>query len=163
MFVGVPVGCRVHFGESITDGSCRNQTTGTVRAMRFFQHRSGKIDPMDIIFLTELQADAIIGINDWERQVKQRILVDLEMATDIRKAADTDDIQHALNYKSISDRVVSYIEKSEFQLIEALTENIARIVLDEFSVNWVRVSLHKTGAIRASKDVGIRIERGSKE
>jgi len=118
---------------------------------------------MDTIFLTELQADAIIGINDWERQVKQRITVDLEMATDITKAAETDDIQHALNYKIISDRIVSYIENSQFQLIESLTENIARIVTDEFSVKWVRVNLHKPGAIRASRDVGVSIERGSRD
>lgn len=117
---------------------------------------------MDTIFLTELSAETIIGINDWERKVKQRVSVDIEMGTNIARAAETDDIQYALNYKTISDRLISYIEQSDFGLIEALAENIARIIRDEFNVAWVRVELHKPGAISASKDVGVIIERGTK-
>lgn len=117
---------------------------------------------MDKIFITELRADAIIGINDWEREVRQRITVDLEMATDVRKAARNDDIQDALNYKIISDRVVSFIESSEYELVESLAERIADIVTNEFAVPWVRVVLHKPGALSATKDVGLIIERGSK-
>lgn len=117
---------------------------------------------MDIIFLTEIKAEAVIGIYDWERDIRQTITIDLEMATDIRKAAGTDDIEDTLNYKSITHRLVDYIENSKFELIESLAENTARIVMDEFSVPWVRVTLHKPGAISASRDVGVIIERGSK-
>lgn len=117
---------------------------------------------MDIIFLTDLRAETVIGIYDWERGIRQTVAVDLQMATDISKAAATDNIDHALNYKSISHRLVDFIEASKFELIETLAENIARIVLDEFSVPWVRVTLHKPGAISASKDVGVIIERGSR-
>jgi dihydroneopterin aldolase len=117
---------------------------------------------MDKIFITELRADAIIGINDWERKVKQRVTVDLEIATDISKAAASDDIQFALNYKTISDRLVGFIEASEFELVETLIEGIATIVTDEFSVPWVKVTLHKPGALSATKDVGLIIERGAR-
>ncbi len=118
---------------------------------------------MDRIFITELRADTIIGINDWERKVRQRVTVDLEIATDIAQAAATDNIQYAVNYKSISDRLVSYIETSEFELVESLADGIANIVTKEFSVPWVRITLHKPGALRASKDVGLIIERGKKD
>ena len=116
---------------------------------------------MDKIFITELRANTIIGINDWERNVRQPITVDLEMATDVRKATAHDDITDALNYKSISDRIVSFIESSEFELIESLAEQIAAIITDDFEVSWVRVVLHKPGALSATKDVGLIIERGS--
>ncbi len=116
---------------------------------------------MDKIFITEIRAETIIGINDWERKVRQPVTVDVEMATDIGKAAATDDIQYALNYKTISDRLVSFIEASEFQLVESLIENLATIVINEFSVPWVRITLHKPGALSASKDVGLIIERGN--
>lgn len=116
---------------------------------------------MDKIFITELRADTIIGINEWERKVRQRVTVDIEMATDIRQAAATDDIKFALNYKIITDRVVDYIQGSQFELLESLVENIATIITDEFSVPWVRVVLHKPGALSATKDVGLIIERGS--
>lgn len=118
---------------------------------------------MDKIFITELRADTIIGINDWERKVRQPVTVDIEMGTDIHKAAENDDIQYALNYKSISDRLVSFIESSEFELVESLAESIATIVTDEFSVPWVRVTLHKPGALSATKDVGLIIERSKRE
>jgi dihydroneopterin aldolase len=115
---------------------------------------------MDKIFITELRAETIIGINDWERKVRQPVTVDLEMATDISRAAATDDIQFALNYKTLSDRLVSFIEASDFQLVESLIDGLANIVTDEFGVPWVRITLHKVGALSKSKDVGLIIERG---
>ncbi len=117
---------------------------------------------MDTIFLTDLRAETIIGINDWEREVRQTVSVDLEMAADITAAAATDSIEHALNYKTIAHRLVDYIESSNFSLIETLTENIASILMNEFSIPWVRVTFHKLGAISKAKDVGVIIERGTK-
>lgn len=117
---------------------------------------------MDIIFLTELEATAIIGIYDWERETKQIIVLDIEMAFDITKAAETDDIQHTLDYKAVSERVVSFVEQSEFFLVEKLVEEIANILLTEFNTPWVKIILNKRGAISRAKDVGIIIERGEK-
>jgi len=113
----------------------------------------------DKIFLSGLTTECIVGIWDWERQVKQIVVIDLEMAFDIRKAAASDDIKDTLDYKQVSKRVLTFVTESRFQLVEALTENIAHIVITEFAVSWVRVRLNKQGAIRNSRDVGIMIER----
>lgn len=117
---------------------------------------------MDIIFLRGLEIDTVIGIYDWERTIRQTVIIDLEMATDIREAAATDDIAHTLDYKAVSKRIISFVESSEFLLVETLAERITDIILNEFSVPWVRLTLNKKGAIRGASDVGILIERGSK-
>jgi len=115
---------------------------------------------MDTIFITDLRAEAIIGIYDWEREKKQTVSVDLEMSTDITKAAATDNIESALNYKAISKRIEQYISESEFQLVETLAEKLSEVVRNEFNVQWLRLTLHKPGALSNSRDVGVRIERG---
>ena len=117
---------------------------------------------MDTIFLTGLTAEAVIGIWDWERKVKQKLVVDLEMAVDIRKAAVTDGIEDTLNYKNVAKRLIEFIEESEYKLVESLAEALAGIVTQEFNVRWVKLTLHKPGAIRNSDDVGVIIERGTK-
>jgi len=117
---------------------------------------------MDIIFLGGLEIDTVIGIFDWERTIKQKIALDIEMAFDIRKAAATDDIVYALDYKTVSDRIVSFVETSEFFLVETLIEEIAKILLTEFPTPWVKITLNKKGAITRARDVGIIIERGKK-
>lgn len=117
---------------------------------------------MDIVYISDLRIDTIIGIFDWERRVKQTISLDIEMASDIRKAAQSDDIQDALDYKSVAKRIIAFVEQSEFQLVETLTERIAGIIMDEFNVPWVKVKLNKKGALRGSRDVGIIIERGNR-
>ncbi|MDM8565607.1 dihydroneopterin aldolase [Candidatus Halobeggiatoa sp. HSG11] len=117
---------------------------------------------MDIIYLRKLKIDTIIGVFDWERQTKQTIVIDLEMATDIRKAAQNDQLEDTLNYKAVAKRLIDFISNSEFQLVETLAEKTAEIVLTEFSVPWLRLQVHKPGAVRGSKDVGIIIERGNK-
>ena len=118
---------------------------------------------MDKIFLKELKTEAIIGIFDWERQVKQTVLIDLEMNADVRKAALTDSIEDTLNYKRVAKRILEFIEQSSFHLVETLAEHIAMLVIDEFHVSWVKVSLNKPGAIRSSRSVGIVIERETKD
>jgi dihydroneopterin aldolase len=118
---------------------------------------------MDIIFLSGLTTECIIGIWDWERRVKQKIVVDLEMGADIRRAAATDHIDDTLDYKRVAKRLLQFIGDSQFQLVETLAERIAELVITEFAVPWVRVRLNKQGAIRGSRDVGILIERSSKD
>ncbi|MGY6275653.1 dihydroneopterin aldolase [Methylomonas sp. MgM2] len=117
---------------------------------------------MDIIFLGGLEVETVIGIYDWERNIKQKIILDIEMAFDITKAAETDDITHALDYKAVSDRVVSVVEASKYYLVETLIEHIAKTILHEFPTPWVKITLNKIGAVSRARDVGIIIERGNK-
>jgi dihydroneopterin aldolase len=118
---------------------------------------------MDIIFISDLRIETIIGIYDWERKVRQTVSLDLEMAADIRTAAATDSIEDTLNYKAVAKRLIAFVGDSEYQLVETLAEKIAGIVIDEFNVSWVRLKLHKPGALRGSRDVGIQIERGTRD
>lgn len=117
---------------------------------------------MDIVFVEDLKIDTTIGIYDWERRIKQTLSFDLEMATDIRRSAETDAIEDTLNYKAVSKRVIAFVEASEYQLVETLAEKVAAMILDEFDVPWLRLTLHKPGAVRGARSVGVRIERGQK-
>jgi len=113
----------------------------------------------DTIFISELTTHAIIGIYDWERQIKQRLVFDIEMSTDIAKSAASDAIEDTLNYKAVAKRVTKFVEESNYGLIESLIERVAEIILNEFPTSWVRLTVNKVGAVRGSKSVGIRIER----
>ncbi len=117
---------------------------------------------MDTIFLRDLEIDATIGIFEWEKRIKQKVRIDLEMATDIAKAAATDSIDDTLDYKAVSKRVTQFVEDSGYGLIETLIEKVAEILLKEFHIHWVRVTISKPGAVRSSRDVGITIERGNR-
>ncbi len=114
---------------------------------------------MDKIFIHALKSEAIIGIFDWERQVRQTILIDLQMSADIARAARSDAIDDTLNYKNVAKRVVAFVEASSYRLVETLAQEVAMLVLREYGLAWVRVQLSKPGAIRNSRDVGILIER----
>ena len=114
---------------------------------------------MDKIFIHALKTEAIIGIFDWERQVKQTVIVDLEFSADVRKAALSDSINDTLNYKRVAKRVLAFVEGSQFHLVETLAEHIAMLLLEDFGLAWVRISLSKPGAIRSSRDVGVLLER----
>lgn len=114
---------------------------------------------MDKIFITALRAETVIGIYDWEKATRQRVIVDLELDTDIRRAAQTDDIVDTINYKSISKRLVRYIEDSRYELIETLAERLAKLLIDEFGVARVALTLHKPGALSDADDVGMKIVR----
>jgi dihydroneopterin aldolase len=116
---------------------------------------------MDIIYLRDLRIETIIGIYDWERRVKQTVVLDLEMAADIARAAVSDEIDDTLNYKAVAKRLIAFVEESRFQLVETLAERCAEIVLNEFSVPWLRLQVNKQGAVRGARDVGVIIERGN--
>lgn len=115
---------------------------------------------MGIVYLRDLRVETIIGIFEWERTTRQAVGIDLEMAADVARAAASDSIDDALDYKAISKRLIDVVSGSSFQLIEALAEEVARIVREEFGVTWVKVTLAKPGAIRGARDVGVVIERG---
>ena len=115
---------------------------------------------MDIVYIKALQVETVIGIYDWEREIRQRVVLDLDMGTDIRQAALTEDIESTLNYKSVSDRLVEFVSASEFLLVETMAEEVATLVMQEFSVPWLRLKVGKPDAIAAAEDVGVVIERG---
>jgi dihydroneopterin aldolase len=115
---------------------------------------------MDRIFITALSTDAIIGIENWERETRQRVEIDLEMWVDLGAGAASDAIEDTLNYKTVAKRLLGFVADSRFRLVEALADALARIVIDEFKVARVRVVVHKPGAIRHSRDVGVIVERG---
>jgi dihydroneopterin aldolase len=114
---------------------------------------------MDIIFIQGLKVDTVIGIYDWERKIRQDVVIDLEMSADINSASKTDNIEQTLNYKSICKRLIEYIQNSEFQLVETLAEKIAHIIVIEFNVDWVKLTLNKGEAVTGAQGVGVIIER----
>lgn len=116
---------------------------------------------MDIVYLRDLKVDCVIGVYDWERRVRQALYIDIDMATDIRKAAASDGIQDTLDYKAVSKRIQQFVGDSSFQLVETLAEKIAGMVLQEFPVPWVRVRINKKGAVRNADAVGVVIERST--
>lgn len=116
---------------------------------------------MDIIYLSQLKLDTLIGVFEWERQAKRTIFVDLELATDSRRAAATDHLQDTLDYGELARRLTEVTENSEFFLIETLAERLSTTILQEFPVPWLRLKLSKRGAVPAADDVGLIIERGS--
>ena len=118
---------------------------------------------MDIIYLKDLRIDTIVGIYEWERRTRQTVIFDIEMGADISKAARSDAIEDTQNYKAVAKRIISFVENSECQLIETLAERVADILLQEFKVPWLRLSLNKQGAVRGVRDVGVIIERGSRQ
>jgi len=113
----------------------------------------------DRIFLHGLTAQCIIGFIDWERRVRQTVVLDIELPVDCRQASLTDEVADTLDYKKVAKRVLAFVEASEFKLVETLAHRLAVLILEEFAVEWVRISLNKPGAIRGSRDVGVVIER----
>ena len=113
----------------------------------------------DRIFLRGLECHCIIGFIDWERRVQQKVVLDLEFPTDCARAAASDAVADTVDYKRVAKRVLAYVGESQFQLIETLAHNLAMLLLEEFSLEWIRVTLNKPGAIRHSRDIGVSIER----
>ena len=115
---------------------------------------------MDIIYLHGLTTDCIIGVWDWERRIRQRITIDLDIGFDLAAAAQSDLIDDTLSYKDVAKRVAGFVRKSEFALVEKLAAAIADLLLSEFGVAWCRVRVNKFGAVRGAGDVGVVVERG---
>src|SRR5271154_50945 len=113
---------------------------------------------MDSVFIEDLRIETVIGIYDWERKIRQVVALDLQMAFDNRRPAASDRIEDTLDYKAVSKRLIAFVESSSFQLVETLAERCAEIVLNEFAVAWLRLTLAKPGAVRGSKSVGVVIE-----
>ena len=117
---------------------------------------------MDIIYLHGLKVDCVIGVWEWERRITQTITIDLDMGFDILPAARSDNLEDTLSYKDVSKRVESFVQASEFALVEKLAEEVAQILLNEFHIKWCQVQINKFGAVRGAGDVGVLIQRGEK-
>ena len=117
---------------------------------------------MDIIYLNDLRIDTVIGVNDWERRIKQTVVLDVELGTDTRRAAAGDRIEDTVDYKAVAKRLIAFVGDSKFFLVETLAERIAGILMDEFKAPWCRLRLNKQGAVRYVRDVGVIIERGTR-
>jgi len=117
---------------------------------------------MDTIFLRDLEVEATIGVYEWEQRIRQKVRIDLEMAADITRAAASCSIEDTLDYKAVAKRIVQFVEAGRYELIETLIEQVAEILIREFNIPWVRVSISKPGAVRGARDVGITIERGDR-
>ena len=117
----------------------------------------------DTVFVRDLEARAIIGINDWEREKRQAVLIDIEMACDASAAAQDEDIAKAVNYRSVAKAVLKHTETGDYYLVETLGERLAALIMGDFGVPWVRIRIRKPGAVRFSSEVGIEIVRGSRD
>ncbi len=117
----------------------------------------------DRILIEGLEVRTVIGIYDWEREIRQKVRLDMEISWDISKAAASDDIADTLDYKAVAKRLIAFIESSSFGLIESLAEACAKIVLEEFGVSWLQLKLSKPGAVRGSENVAVVIRRGDTE
>lgn len=115
---------------------------------------------MDRVFIRELRIDTVIGIYNWERQVRQTVVLDLEMAFDIQRAARSEQVEDTLDYSTVAQRLTQFVVDSEFQLLETLAERCAALVMQEFAVPWLRLRVAKPGAVPTACDVGVIIERG---
>ncbi len=118
---------------------------------------------MDIIFIRELRIQTIIGVHPWERQTRRTLLLDLELGADVRPAAATDRLDDTLDYQAVARRVGEFATASDFRLVETLGERIAELLLREFGVPWLRLTLRKPGAVRDTREVGVIIERGNRD
>jgi dihydroneopterin aldolase len=113
----------------------------------------------DIIFLRGLEVECLIGFIDWERRIRQKVVIDFEMPVDCRRAAASDAVADTLDYKLVAKRIITFVGASEFQLVETLAHRTALLILAEFDIEWIRISINKPGAIRGSRDVGVSIQR----
>ena len=119
----------------------------------------GRCITVDTVFIKGLKAASVIGCYDWERDIRQTLVIDLELKADFSRAADTDALEDALDYAAISQRIISVCETSRFQLLEALSEHLARLLLAEFAITGLRLTINKPGAVSEAEAVGVVIER----
>ncbi|WP_260261023.1 bifunctional dihydroneopterin aldolase/7,8-dihydroneopterin epimerase [Vibrio intestinalis] len=115
---------------------------------------------MDKVFIEQLEVITTIGVYDWEQEIKQKLVLDIEMAHDNRPAGKSDDVVDALDYSKVSEAVLNHIENGRFLLVERVAEEIAEIIMTQFNVPWIKIRLTKPGAVAQAKGVGVVIERG---
>ena len=114
---------------------------------------------MDIVYIKGVSASTTIGVYDHERDIKQDLKIDLEMAFNNQAAGASDDVTNALDYDAISNRTLDYVESNQHFLIESVAENLSQLLLDEFPIEQLTLTISKPAAVSAANDVGIKIVR----
>ena len=114
-------------------------------------------------YVEDLRVKGTIGILDWEKKIKQEISLSYEIDHDNLSASKEDKIEATTDYKTITKKIISFIEENKFELVETFAEKIAEMVIKDFDVNWIKLRVSKPGALRFSKDVGVIIERSSED
>jgi FolB domain-containing protein len=117
----------------------------------------------DKIEIKDLLLRGIVGVNDWERETPQDILINITLFTDLHRAGASDDINDTVNYRSVTKKIIELVEASQRYTVEALAADIARICLEQPGVQRVRVRLEKPGALRFARSVGVEIERQAED
>lgn len=117
---------------------------------------------MDFIFLRDFRVEAVIGVYDWERRIRQTLVFDLELATDVRGAAASGDLADALDYAAVAKRISQFVVDGQFHLLESVAEGVAALVLEQFPVSWLRLSVGKLHALPTARLAGVSIERGKR-
>ena len=114
---------------------------------------------MDIIYLSGLKVDAVIGAWEWERRIRHELILDIEIGGDLSRASTSDELHHTIDYKAVSDHVTEFTKGSRFKLLEALAEAIAQEIMRDFPAKWIRIKATKQGVVPGVRSVGIVIER----
>lgn len=114
---------------------------------------------MDNVFIEGLEVDTVIGVYDWEREIRQCLRLDLAMRWDIRAAAANDDLSLALDYAAVSERIQAFANEHAFELVETFAERLAQVLREEFAISWLRLKVTKPGAVPTARGVGVEIER----
>ncbi|HHF3993452.1 TPA: dihydroneopterin aldolase [Haemophilus influenzae] len=115
---------------------------------------------MDRIFIEELTVFAQIGVYDWEQQIKQKLVFDLEMAWNCKQAAETDDVAYCLNYAEVSQVIIDYVESKPFLLIERVAYEVAELLESRYQLQGLKIKLSKPKAVAQARNVGVLIIRG---
>ena len=115
----------------------------------------------DRVLIEGLAVETVIGVYGWERNIRQSLVFDIEMQTDISRAAQTDDLEYTLDYDAVSRAVIALAENSEYQLVESLAEALAAMIVSEFSVSWLKLKVSKPNALSAARNVAVQIERSA--
>ncbi|WMY97472.1 MAG: dihydroneopterin aldolase [Arsenophonus sp.] len=114
---------------------------------------------MDVIIIKKLTVFTIIGIHDWEKKNRQKLIINIKMKTDISKALQSINIKDCLDYEVVTKTVINFVENKKFLLIESVAQEIAKMILKKFKTSWVRIEIFKSGIMLNTKYVGIMIER----
>lgn len=117
---------------------------------------------VDSVLIEGLAVETVVGVYDWEREVTQQLLVDLDMAWDNSVPAADDDVRQALDYAAVSERVVQFLQELQPELLETAAERLAACLRQEFRIPWLQLTIRKPGAVPAARAVGVRIERGER-
>ncbi|MFQ0992549.1 dihydroneopterin aldolase [Gilliamella apicola] len=120
-----------------------------------------KINNKDKVLIEGLTVLTTIGVYEWEKTIKQKLILDLEMSWDNKPAGESDDVSLCLDYFLVSQSITSFIQSTQFELIECVAERVAQLVIQKFSVQWLKVKVSKPGAIANASNVAVVIERSA--